>query len=562
MKRFSLALCLLIFFAVPGTVLADIAPPQNPPGSNLDPGAETTQVRMVAEIVLIEVQKDTMPGSLGWAHVTADFTMRNLGDTSESMAVRFPIAVNNGYDNSYPEITNVAIKVGGEQVAFRRANYPAEFGIFRDDIVPWAEFDVAFPVGQDVSIQVAYNLSGTGYSYRPFFTTFNYILETGAGWQDTIGSADIILHLPYEANIQNVIFDEIGWGSTTPGGTFRDTELRWHYEDFEPGPEGPVQDMEFALVAPAAWQAILTERDNVTKNQNDGEAWGRLAKAYKEVFFYTKGYRTDKGGEELYAASIEAYEKCLSLKPDDAEWHAGFADLLAYHSYVSNDSAETHRALEEIHSALQLAPNNSKVLEIAENVQLMFPEGMLKIENRFDFPWLTQTPTLVPTIAPLFDLAGIPGTYQIDPITFDGREAQLTITLRSDFSADMETKFEDGQTYIASGSWKAGDITITVSLVDQFNEPIDFELFVKEPPSNNLEIFESPPTYSFETLGATELIKMEAVSLTPTDTPAPTDTPPPTSSGMTTTPQISPLVCGATVLVLLVSLMWFVRKRR
>lgn len=212
MKRFTFVLSIVILFAVPSAALADIAPPYNPPGSNLNTGAEITQVRMVAEIVLIDVRKDTMPGSLGRARVTADFTMRNLGDTAESMAVRFPIAANNGYDNSYPEITDVVIKVGEKQVAFRRANYPFRFDrSYMDDIVPWAEFDVTFPVAQDVPIQVAYNLSGTGYSDQPFFTTFYYVLETGAGWQGTIGSADIILRLPYAANPQNVIFDEIGW---------------------------------------------------------------------------------------------------------------------------------------------------------------------------------------------------------------------------------------------------------------------------------------------------------------------------------------------------------------
>jgi len=37
-----------------------------------------------------------------------------------------------------------------------------------------------------------------------------------------------------------------------------------------------------------------------------------------------KGYRTAAGGEELYQSSIALTEKCLALKPDDAQWHAGF----------------------------------------------------------------------------------------------------------------------------------------------------------------------------------------------------------------------------------------------
>src|SRR5262245_26298271 len=106
MKRFAFVLSIIILFAVPSSVLADISLPQNPPGSNLDPGSEATQVRMLAETVLVDVQKDITYGSLGRAHITADFTMQNLGSESERLAVRFPIAINNGWDNSYPEITN------------------------------------------------------------------------------------------------------------------------------------------------------------------------------------------------------------------------------------------------------------------------------------------------------------------------------------------------------------------------------------------------------------------------------------------------------------------------
>ena len=76
MKRSAFVLSIIILFAIPSSAFADIAPPRNPPGSNLDPGSEVTQVRMLAETVLLEVQKDMTPGSLGQARVTADYTLR------------------------------------------------------------------------------------------------------------------------------------------------------------------------------------------------------------------------------------------------------------------------------------------------------------------------------------------------------------------------------------------------------------------------------------------------------------------------------------------------------
>src|SRR5512133_908692 len=83
-----LVYCLL---ALPSTAGADIAPPAQPPGSNPVPGTEQTQVRMVSETVILEVQGITPKNSLGQAKVGATFIMRNLGESAEQMAVRFPV---------------------------------------------------------------------------------------------------------------------------------------------------------------------------------------------------------------------------------------------------------------------------------------------------------------------------------------------------------------------------------------------------------------------------------------------------------------------------------------
>jgi len=550
-----LGFTLLIFaivLAFPSTAFADVAPPYNPPGVNPEPESESTQVRMLAETVVIDVKNE---GDLGSARITADFTMRNIGSQPENLAIRFPISADNGR-GEYPELKNLAIKVDGKQITAHRVNYPDIRYQLKD--VPWAEFDVAFPQGRDVAIQVAYDLYGSGYSPH---TAFYYILQTGAGWKDTIGTADIILRLPYEASPQNVIMEmQIGWAETTPGGEFQGNEVRWHFEDFEPGFDGPVADMEFALVSPKTWTSVLTEQKNVTKSPNDGEAWGRLAKTYKESYFLNKGYRTDSGGEELYRLSIEAYEKCLSIKPDDAQWHAGFADLLIGRSYwdswMGSPSQDAYRGLDEIHTALQLAPNDPVVLEIAQNIQYMFPEGMTQSNGGYDFPWLTQTPTLVPptpTIAPLFDPAIIPGTYQSGLVTLNNRKAQLILNLRSDFSADLETKFEGGQTEIERGTWEMGDINITLSLPGRYNQKTIFLFYVKEN-SNGLQAIEYPSTYSAENEEAMEFKKIGVTPRTAADTSIPTP------SGPSPASQPSPL-CGSAALAPLVMMIWMKRTR-
>jgi len=391
----TIGLLSALLLASPG--VADIAPPHQPPGSNLEPGEELTQVRMLAETVLIEVLADVPADSLGRARVSADFTMRNLGNQDETMAARFPITFSDGW-SSYPEIENIEIRVNGARVAYRRTNGPELY--YGSVEVPWAEFDVAFPAGQDVFIQVSYDLEGTG--YVPFIA-FYYLLETGAGWKGSIGSGEIIVRLPYEANPQNVILaDQIGWSQTTAGGAFSGNEIRWRFTDLEPSSQ---DNFEISLVMPRVWEQVLAERERVAADPEDGETWGRLGKAYKEIWMYGKGFRQDAGGIELYQLSVEAYEQAETLLPEDGLWHAGFADLLSTHAYWArfeqDTTEEAVRALGEIRLALQLAPNDPKVLEIAENISFYFPDGVRFSNGGYDFPWLTATP-LRPTATSSF----------------------------------------------------------------------------------------------------------------------------------------------------------------
>ena len=111
MKRIlpAIPLVVLISLILSSGASADIAPPQQPPGFSPEPGNEITQVRMLAETVTIDVLSVDPPQ----AHVSAFFTMRNLGSSTESMAVRFPIAASDGFSR-FPEIKNVGIKVNNK----------------------------------------------------------------------------------------------------------------------------------------------------------------------------------------------------------------------------------------------------------------------------------------------------------------------------------------------------------------------------------------------------------------------------------------------------------------
>src|SRR2546428_12670213 len=96
--RLTCAACAsLLALALARTALADIAPPEQPPGSNISPGGQT-QVRMAAERVVLDVRprefsgtEPYLAGQLAEAQVSGDFTMHNLGAADEQMQVRFPL---------------------------------------------------------------------------------------------------------------------------------------------------------------------------------------------------------------------------------------------------------------------------------------------------------------------------------------------------------------------------------------------------------------------------------------------------------------------------------------
>lgn len=414
-KIFSLFALLLVFIsAFPAQrARADVAPPETPPGTNLLPGDERTQVRMQAETVTLIVSENPADATNAIAKTEAVFTMRNLGTAEEKMQVRFPLSFFDGASDGfgrYPEISAIVVKIDGKTVTTRRENQPFfnwANGYTERDELPWAVFDVTFPPNQDVKLEVFYTAYGFG--YYPY-ETFKYVLQTGAGWNGTIGSADIIVRLPYQASEENIyIADE--YSQTSSGGILSGNEIRWHFEDLEPTWQ---DDLQVTVVTPQLWQAILKDTASVEANPKDGEAWGRLGKSYKEIIRATKGWlRDDLIGREMFEKSKSSYEKCLALLPNDALWRYGYADLLwSYYYYQIYLQGEDDTQsilpiiLTNLQSALALDPNNTQAKELLAQISYSVPGAVSESENGFDYLGLTATPlpptptaTVVPTVA-------------------------------------------------------------------------------------------------------------------------------------------------------------------
>ncbi|KXK16075.1 MAG: hypothetical protein UZ14_CFX002000111 [Chloroflexi bacterium OLB14] len=405
---------------------ADVAPPESPPGSNIDGNSESTQVRMVAETVTLTISEYPADKAIAMAKTEAVFTMRNLGTVEEKMNVRFPLSFFNGDSDgfgNFPEIKSIEVKINGETVPTRKEiqlRYDSEYSYDEREEIPWAVFEAVFPPNQDVIIEVVYNVQGFGYYPNQ---AFKYVLETGAGWKGTIGSAEIILRLPYEANKKNVWVEEVsGYTEPTSGGVFSGNEVRWKFEDLEPTYESNVL---FVVVTPSLWKKVLTETENTSKNPNDGEAWGRLGKAYKEVILAPKGWlRGDASGVEMFELSRTAYEKSLSLLPNDPLWHYGYAELLWSHYYYSvywpgepDTQNELPALLRSLEIALKLKPDLQEAKELLDFISAMIPEAVQENEDgSFTMLGLTATPPpptpwggyLTPTALP---------TLTVQPVT-------------------------------------------------------------------------------------------------------------------------------------------------
>ena len=361
---------------VTSTVLADVAPPSMPAGSNIGP-EQQTQVQMRAERIVISVQPRTpgetpnLVGDYAEAHVEGVFYMRNRGDAEEHMRVQFPLADPSGRGSgffTYPEVQNFVATVDGQTVPTTAIELPNPYSE-EDPPVRWAAFDVTFPVTREVVISVSYTMLPTGYLPEAVFA---YVLSTGAGWRGPIGKVDISMRLPYTATYENVVLDG---NKTTRGARFVKGELRWNWTNLEPSTKS---DVVVTILSPQIWQAIVTARAGVQQSPRAAGQWLALSKAYIAAvpFKYEP-----MGGRRFLRLGVQAMERALVLAPQSASMHAEMAGLLWYLYYwdatQNPDGPMAKRILKEIETALTLDPDNARAKALKEEVErdLTIPKG-------------------------------------------------------------------------------------------------------------------------------------------------------------------------------------------
>lgn len=360
LRRIAAITALASLFLLPMPAQADIAPPEQAPGSNIQP-ARATQVQMAAERVVIEILrvKGARDTGLPVANVVASFTMRNTGSAAETMTVRFPLSDPSGQGDGFgghPEIAQVIVTVNGKRTPTRVVTTPNPRGESEPPI-RWAAFDVTFPPGEDVAIDVQYTLQSTG--YMPY-GRFKYILETGAGWQGPIGLATFVLKLPYPANEENVVL-----GQSTPGGQFFGDEVRWMFKDIEPTEQ---DNFYVTVLAPSVWERILEARRRAEAAPKSATAWRELAQAYLSAIFGKYGPEI---GTNFVPLIEEAYRRAQENDPTSAQLHAEWAQTLLslYPPIFELDPTIVEKIFAALKAAFERDPSNPLAQKVLSDMR-------------------------------------------------------------------------------------------------------------------------------------------------------------------------------------------------
>ena len=364
--------CLFIlFFGSSSLVLADIAPPLQPSGGNLDMlEFQETMVEMSYEVIFVDIGEvsnlfytDLDFESVN-AHVTALFLMVNRGEGTEKLETVFPLTHPGGMGDSrfdFPEIRNFTISVNDTPVEWYLKETPNQY---YEEFPPvkWAAFDVEYPPGETMAVEVSYDVQSTGYFPE---ATFYYVLETGAGWYGPIGEAIVYMTLPYQASDEIFLFGNhnmMGFDQkTSPNLTYDGNKARWQFTDFEPQPR---QNWEATIIEPNTWQEVLNIRERI--DAGDKLAYSEITMIYDYIVM---GRGVRRGAEDFVQLNLDMYEKALAYEPNNDDVYARYADFLLFLDWVSSDELDVEFDLWDAYDAAVHALSINEYNETANRVK-------------------------------------------------------------------------------------------------------------------------------------------------------------------------------------------------
>lgn len=385
-KIYKLALvCLLFGLMVVSTARADVGvQPILPGGSNISPQDETP-IQMEAEKVVMTVRQGTdaenaaillNPGDLllpillqepfypilykAVVDVTAEFTMTNPTNDEVSMTVWFPLASaledarwDEHVGEVAPRVENFQARLDEEPLEYTVVELPNPQGEAMPPL-PWASFPVTFPAGEDVNIQVSYVfLPQTGINVLDM--TLSYIFQTGAGWAGPIGKAELEVNLPYPASAETI-------GMIPAGGQMDGQQVRWIWENLEPGPQ---DDFSILLLRPERWAELQYWRGIVARFPDFAQGWLSLATLYERFSqgVYEWGHILPYFGETYQQLGVQAAQEAARLDPGAIGPHYELALLYASVLEQNPSPEELQPVWDELNIMQELNPEEAQALE-------------------------------------------------------------------------------------------------------------------------------------------------------------------------------------------------------
>jgi tetratricopeptide (TPR) repeat protein len=158
------------------------------------------------------------------------------------------------------------------------------------------------------------------------------------------------------------------------------------------------------VVQPHLWQVILQGRIQAIGSPDDASVWLALARAYASAGQSKHGMFED---EQLCQPFIKAFERALTLDPNDASLHAEFAYYMFLANWWGGNDYYQAIAMNELAIALTLDPKNPDALSALDYMNSMFPDSILPTPGPFPI-FVTATPTLEPIAEPAVPTSTLP----------------------------------------------------------------------------------------------------------------------------------------------------------
>lgn len=179
---------------------------------------------------------------------------------------------------------------------------------------------------------------------------FNYIFQTGAGWAGPIGSAELVVNLPYPASPKTIV-------SMPEGGKVNGQQVRWIWENLEPGPD---DDFRISLMQPERWEALQADQVAVKARPKDGQAWLKLCKTYYGLS-YIRWHKIPGFGEVYAPLGLEACQEAAHLLPKSTHSDGlAWLDLCAtYYRLSEGETSDPLLAVQACQEAARLLPTDA-----------------------------------------------------------------------------------------------------------------------------------------------------------------------------------------------------------